>query len=191
MTYAGRLDPAAEGLLIVLVGEKCKEKNLFLKLDKKYEFEIVFGISTDTADLLGLPNSKLEVRSQIEDKKLEIICDKLKGYHEWPYPAYSSKTVDGRPLWLLSREKKSDFKWPIIHFEIYDLEFSHTSYLSGVDLLAQVMKLTSVVNGDFRQENIRKNWQELLAKPVAFQTAKFNITCSSGTYVRSVVEKIG
>ena len=27
MTYAGRLDPAAEGELLILVGESCKRKN--------------------------------------------------------------------------------------------------------------------------------------------------------------------
>ena len=29
MTYAGRLDPAAEGLLIILTGEECKNKDAY------------------------------------------------------------------------------------------------------------------------------------------------------------------
>ena len=30
MTYAGRLDPMAEGLMVVLVGEECKNKEKYL-----------------------------------------------------------------------------------------------------------------------------------------------------------------
>ena len=36
MTYAGRLDPMAEGLLIILTGEECKNKEKYLVLDKEY-----------------------------------------------------------------------------------------------------------------------------------------------------------
>ena len=48
MTYAGRLDPMAEGVLIVLVGEECLNKEKYLGLDKEYEFEVLFGFRTDT-----------------------------------------------------------------------------------------------------------------------------------------------
>jgi tRNA pseudouridine55 synthase len=54
MTYAGRLDPMAEGALIILVGEECKNKEKYLDLDKEYEVEVVFGVGTDTYDALGL-----------------------------------------------------------------------------------------------------------------------------------------
>ncbi|KKR79021.1 MAG: tRNA pseudouridine synthase B [Candidatus Nomurabacteria bacterium GW2011_GWA2_40_9] len=53
MTYAGRLDPMASGLLIILAGEECKNKEKYLNLDKEYEFEILFGFQTDTYDILG------------------------------------------------------------------------------------------------------------------------------------------
>ncbi|MEY2671815.1 MAG: tRNA pseudouridine synthase tRNA pseudouridine55 synthase, partial [Candidatus Parcubacteria bacterium] len=43
MTYAGRLDPVAEGLLLVLVGDDCKEKDKYLDLNKEYELSILFG----------------------------------------------------------------------------------------------------------------------------------------------------
>ncbi len=34
LSYAGRLDPMAEGLLIILVGEECKQKGRCLGLGK-------------------------------------------------------------------------------------------------------------------------------------------------------------
>jgi tRNA pseudouridine55 synthase len=54
MTYAGRLDPLAEGLLLVLVGDECKNKEKYLKFDRKYEVEGTFWFCTDIYDLLGV-----------------------------------------------------------------------------------------------------------------------------------------
>ena len=48
MTYAGRLDPMASGVLLVLAGDETKNKEKYLNLDKEYEFEILFGFATDT-----------------------------------------------------------------------------------------------------------------------------------------------
>ncbi|MCX6720304.1 MAG: hypothetical protein NTW11_00645 [Candidatus Staskawiczbacteria bacterium] len=53
MTYAGRLDPMASGVLVVLAGPEIKNKEKYLALDKEYEFSILFGFSTDTYDILG------------------------------------------------------------------------------------------------------------------------------------------
>lgn len=52
-TYAGRLDPMAEGLLIVLTGDAVHKKEEYIKLPKEYVVEVLFGVSTDTGDVLG------------------------------------------------------------------------------------------------------------------------------------------
>ncbi|MCE9548798.1 tRNA pseudouridine(55) synthase TruB, partial [Candidatus Nomurabacteria bacterium] len=51
MTYAGRLDPMASGLLLALAGEETKNKEKYLKLKKEYDFEVLFGFATDTYDI--------------------------------------------------------------------------------------------------------------------------------------------
>ncbi|MEK7120642.1 MAG: hypothetical protein AAB840_00955, partial [Patescibacteria group bacterium] len=53
MTYAGRLDPMAEGVLIILTDEDVHIKDNFLRLDKEYEFEVLWAVSSDTHDILG------------------------------------------------------------------------------------------------------------------------------------------
>ena len=53
LAYAGRLDPMASGKLLVLVGEECKRQTEYHNLDKEYEFSVLFGISSDTQDVLG------------------------------------------------------------------------------------------------------------------------------------------
>lgn len=55
MTYAGRLDPIASGLLIVLTGDKVHEKESYLGLPKTYECVALLGVATDTYDVLGIP----------------------------------------------------------------------------------------------------------------------------------------
>ena len=52
-TYAGRLDPMAEGLLLILVDDECKRARSAHRLNKMYEFEFIVGLSTDTYDCLG------------------------------------------------------------------------------------------------------------------------------------------
>ncbi|MDO8575301.1 MAG: hypothetical protein Q7R78_01200 [bacterium] len=54
LTYAGRLDPLAEGVLVILAGEKRLEKEKYNYCDKEYTADILFGINTDTHDYLGL-----------------------------------------------------------------------------------------------------------------------------------------
>ncbi len=52
-TYAGRLDPLADGVLLLLNKEDTKRKEDFIGLDKEYDFTVVFGFATDTYDVLG------------------------------------------------------------------------------------------------------------------------------------------
>lgn len=91
MTYAGRLDPMASGKLLILVGEECKDKEKYLGLDKEYEIEVLFGVTTDTGDMLGLIN---EVRPSLNTRS--DLVDKFIGKFTQVYPAYSSKTALSR-----------------------------------------------------------------------------------------------
>ena len=54
LTYAGRLDPLALGVMIILSAGDIKDKEQFLVLPKTYEVEILLGAATDSGDVLGL-----------------------------------------------------------------------------------------------------------------------------------------
>ena len=73
MTYAGRLDPMAEGDLLILIGEECKKKDAYLGLDKEYEVEVLFGIETDTHDVLGIPKVCRQISNIQYPKKRQKI----------------------------------------------------------------------------------------------------------------------
>jgi len=106
-TYAGRLDPMASGKLLVLIGDACKEKDTYMKLDKEYEIEVLIDISTDTGDVLGMPvysgNQTILTRPTLASALKSVL-----GTHSVPYPAYSSKTVAGKPLFLYALDGTLD-----------------------------------------------------------------------------------
>src|SRR5690242_7060202 len=69
ITYAGRLDPLAHGVLLLLIGKESKKKSEYLSLPKSYKFEVVFGITTDTYDLLGY----IEEGESVKTKNVNLI----------------------------------------------------------------------------------------------------------------------
>jgi len=105
MTYAGRLDPMAYGLLLVLAGEETKNKEKYLSLDKEYEFSILFGFSTDTYDILGkvIDNKNFNISEIGLRKNIIQVLPKFLGNRIQKYPIYSSKTVKGKPLFFYAR----------------------------------------------------------------------------------------
>lgn len=193
MTYAGRLDPLAEGVLVLLAGDAVYEKEKYLKLDKEYEAEILFGFETDTYDILGLP----EKNRKIENLKKEKLAESLKifiGAIKMPFPPYSSYKIKGKALFEWARAGRiKEIKIPEKEREIYEIKILRLQKIDGKTLLAQINKKIKKVKGDFRQEKILKQWEKIIGKnaEAELQTAKVKIKCSSGTYVRSIVHKLG
>ncbi len=108
LSYAGRLDPMAEGVLLVVAGEENKNKDEYLKYSKEYTFDAVFGVRTDTYDLLGKVISDKEEEyewKEVEEKLAHYILE-FKGKIQQQYPPYSSKPVAGKPLFQWAREDK-------------------------------------------------------------------------------------
>ena len=177
MTYAGRLDPMAEGLLIVLVGEECKKKDEYLGLDKEYIFEVLFGIQSDTYDILGIPKV-------IEKKDFDI--KSFVGKRTQEYPAYSSRTFQ------MARDGV-DFEPPTKEVEIYSLEILEEREIEKEILQKEILERIDLVKGNFRQEETKSAWKNILQNSTEdkFQIIKMKVVCSSGTYVRSICNELG
>lgn len=193
MTYAGRLDPMAEGVLLVLVGEECKNKDKYLGLDKEYEVEVLFGFATDTYDVLGKVlrrETSEEVKIQTSDVWEQL--QKFKGKFVQEYPAYSSKTVDGVQLHTLANKGELPDEMPTKEVEIYDIEMLEEREIDSKTLLEEIKNRISKVKGDFRQNEILCLWQESLKYSSGkYQVIKIKVKCSSGTYMRSLAHNLG
>lgn len=187
MTYAGRLDPIAEGVLILLAGRTVYKKDDYLKLDKKYEADILLGVKTDTFDILG--------RASFFEKNLEITqesINKFKGDLTLSLPPYSSFKVKGKALFWWEREGRiNEIEIPQRKSKIYDINLLDSYKIKSGELLNIIVDKINMVKGDFRQEEIKKKWRELLVSEKIFSVAKIKISCSSGTYIRSIADKLG
>jgi len=206
MSYAGRLDPLASGKLLVLVGEECKKQKNYMGLDKEYVFEALLGMQTDTGDVLGMATLGEERPAAAPTaEKISSALKKLSGKRTIPYPPFSSKTVNGKPLFKYALEGAIDtITLPTKDVEIFSIEHIGTQALSTEDLFFQmsqkiesikpVTEHTKALGNDFRRPEIRvryKELQEVAAREnKEFYVLKFRCICSSGTYMRTLAQDI-
>ncbi|MFZ3011455.1 MAG: hypothetical protein WA060_00415 [Minisyncoccia bacterium] len=196
MTYAGRLDPMASGLLLILAGEETKNKEKYLTLEKEYEFQVLFGFSTDTFDILGKVVSRelVELNKRDLKKKIKENLKNFLGEIIQKYPIYSSKTVKGRPLFVYAR-RGEEVEIPERKIFIKKLKLDKIIEINNKKLFKNIEKRIKKVKGDFRQKEILEIWRETLRVSnkgqKVFPIAKFDIKCSSGTYVRGIANALG
>ncbi len=194
MTYAGRLDPIASGLLLVLAGEETKNKEKYLVLDKEYEFKILFGFATDSFDILGkiVKTTKPNFTARELEKSIKNNLKFFTGKFKQKYPIYSSKTVKGKQLFQYARCNE-DVEIPEKEVFVKKLKFIKLRKISNKELLLNIGKRIKKIEGDFRQKEILKIWRKKLSlkNTSDFFIASFEIKCSSGTYVRGISNSLG
>lgn len=193
MTYAGRLDPMAEGVLVVLAGEKNKERDAYTGLDKDYSFEFMLGVETDTYDVLGKITAH-KPSPDISLKEVQKAAKKYVGTFKQAYPAYSSKVIDGTPLFDLARQGKIEgVVLPTHDVTVSKLEITGTRTVSREDVKKEIIKSIGFVKGDFRQEETIALWEKYFesSAPETIVIYTGELSCGSGFYVRQLVSDIG
>ncbi|MEN9408009.1 MAG: tRNA pseudouridine synthase tRNA pseudouridine55 synthase [Candidatus Parcubacteria bacterium] len=195
MSPAGRLDPMAEGLLLVLLGDENKKRNSYENLKKTYEFSVLFGIATDSYDLLGIPklthNSPL---TDIQDTKLKKYLKSLVGTHAQKYPPFSSKPVNGKPLYYWAqRNKLGNIIFPTKEISITAIRTITKRQVHLKNVVSRLKSTLPSLLGSFRQKEILTAWDTLLEKnpDVILSLYDFEMSCSSGTYVRRIADNMG
>jgi tRNA pseudouridine55 synthase len=91
--HGGTLDPLAEGVLPIAIGEATKLAGRMLDSDKIYDFTIRFGAQTDTLDLEGAVIASSDVRPTLA--AVEDVLSRFTGPIEQAPPAYSAILIDG------------------------------------------------------------------------------------------------
>jgi tRNA pseudouridine55 synthase len=211
LTYAGRLDPMAEGLLLILDSSVVKNKEGYLGLNKTYRANILLGVKTDSFDLLGLPVLHSEPNMP-EDKKSnseilhpqmhlgfgvtqEEINDAAKlfvGEVTLPLPPYSSPPLNGKPLFMHAQDGKiNESNSPQRTSIIHSIQLDNIGKLSADELKEYIGQTIPNVTGDFRIQEIVSAWDSVLKNNQTFQIISLVITCASGTYIRSLAYELG
>ena len=188
-SYAGRLDPMAEGLLLILADATQAERENMLQVRKVYEAEILFGLKTDTADLLGMPEQRKP--APFTKMRVQDAVKKLVPSVNLPIPVFSSVQVSGKSGFVHARAGRS-VVMPYRNMEVFRVEnISHTQVYQR-SVLKRIIGRVSKVQGDFRQEMILRAWSKMLIQPnTKYTVVRFRIHCGSGTYIRSIAEYLG
>src|SRR5437867_3727843 len=100
--HAGTLDPAATGVLVVLVGVATRLAEYLTELPKRYEAVIRFGLRTDTQDTTGTVLSEADA-SALTEADVEAALAPFRGEILQTPPMVSAVKVEGKRLYELAR----------------------------------------------------------------------------------------
>lgn len=121
--HGGTLDPAATGLLIILLGHGTRLSERFMSSDKTYEGAMRLGISTDSQDADGKIVREADP-SSVTREQLEAAMATFKGDMYQTPPMVSAVKIEGVPLYKLARRGQEVERKPrfihIYEFRLFD-----------------------------------------------------------------------
>jgi len=185
VTYAGRLDPLAYGLVIILTDEDVHKRDEYTGKNKIYQFMMIHGIQTDTYDIMGMICS--DVQSQFDINKINV------GKQIMEYPPYSSvpiKEHKNKPYWYCSLNHLEVINKPTKEIEIYDIKILDKITITKDEIIELVNdKINKVTSNTFRQKDILDKWNSIEDR--IYEIYKMEIKISSGGYVRNIADRLG
>lgn len=101
--HTGTLDPLAEGVLIVTVGQATKIAELITAEDKEYKAGVLLGVETDTLDITGKVTKSKPVDLS---KDIEKVINSYQKTYMQEVPIYSAIKVNGKKLYEYARSGK-------------------------------------------------------------------------------------
>ena len=146
--HGGTLDPMAEGVLPIFIGNATKAVDFCPDNTKQYLAGFKFGITTDTQDITG--NVLSQTNTYVSRNKMMMIERMFTGELLQVPPMYSAVKVNGQKLYELARQGK-------------------------------------VVDRKARPVTI----YELKIKEYEDNEGQMLVTCSKGTYIRTLIHDIG
>jgi len=148
--HCGTLDPLADGVLPIAIGEATKLSDYAMGAIKSYVFTIQFGVKTSTADAEGEVVERCEfVPASKED--LIAVEQKFVGKMMQRAPKYSALKIGGTPSYKLAR--------------------------AGIEVPDKIREIEIFT-------------LKLLDCDIPEGKATYQVSCSKGTYVRSLAEDI-
>jgi tRNA pseudouridine55 synthase len=115
--HAGTLDPAATGVLPVLIGQGTRIAEYLIEWDKEYRAVLRLGESTDTQDATGTVLAH-HTTDSVTSQSIHEVVGRFHGPIEQVPPMYSAVKVGGVPLYKSARAGKTiarDARTIVIH----------------------------------------------------------------------------
>lgn len=123
--HTGTLDPFATGLMILVIGNECKNAGSYNKLDKIYEAIIRLGQISTTGDPEGVINTVSNIvpsRAEVERTILKFV-----GEISQVPPIYSAIKISGQRAYKIARSGKK-VEMPVRQVKVYDLQILGYKY---------------------------------------------------------------
>ena len=159
--HGGTLDPLAEGVLVLGIGEGTKLMGDFLAGQKRYQAVAILGSETDTLDNTGTITETVD-SSSITCNILDNALEPFRGDIMQVPPMYSALKRDGKKLYELARE--------------------------GITVEREARAVT-VFNLQMLSE-YKENPREDALRKIELPSFGLDISSSGGFYVRSIISDL-
>ena len=99
--HGGTLDPIAEGLMLILLGQGTKLSQYLLMNNKRYDYILKLGVTTDTLDKTG----KVLIEKPVHHSagQIRTVIEACQGCLSLPVPLFSAVKIKGRKLYEYGR----------------------------------------------------------------------------------------
>lgn len=215
--HAGTLDPLATGVLLVCIGNACKNAEKLQASDKEYVAGVCFGATTPSYDLEKEVDRMFPLEG-VNEQSLRELLPSFIGEQEQVAPLFSAKMVDGVRAYELARKMFAQGKTlddaaadllRVGHIRIDEMEL--LEYCPGVlsagcstgtspfglnpshkwaPPTASVRGWTDPNEAPSRQESASDRIN--VAKvPEGLPIASIRVACTKGTYIRALARDLG
>ena len=151
--HCGTLDPAATGLLVLVLGKFTLLSQKFSGEDKVYEATMRLGLETDSEDMDGQIVAEHDW-SQVTEEMLRETLTSFIGVQQQTPPMVSAVKKGGKKLYELARQgveiERESREITIFSLDISRVELPRCDFLSEADLRGGVLeKLRRLRSGSF------------------------------------------
>ena len=203
--YAGRLDPLAQGIMLILTDEDVKLMATNLKHNKTYKFELILGLGTSSSDIAGNIINDENMSNDYDEVFLKNkLIEFIKIYNNQDYPNVSSFVIKheifGRkPLWWFAKNNIT-VNIPNKNIVILDYKISNITKITAHDLYNSALnRLKTITNNRTIDElyindyiNIYENKLKISNSNETYKVkVSMELTVCSGFYIRQFCNDFG
>lgn len=182
--HAGTLDPLASGLLLVCVGSATKQIEQLQSGIKEYSGTMVLGATTPCFDLEQAIDHFFPY-SHITTDAIETTRRQFVGQLEQIPPLYSAVKVDGQRAYVSARDGAVVDIQPK-PVTVYN--FDVTAFRPGSEA-PKGLDMSDATSQPLTKRELYRDPQGSI--PDFLPQMDFRITCSKGTYIRSIARDFG
>lgn len=201
--HAGTLDPLATGVLLVCIGNACKNAEKLQATAKEYVAGVCFGATTPSYDLEKEVDRTFPLDGVCERSVRDILPSFI-GEQEQVAPLFSAKSVDGVRAYELARRLYRE--GGSIDAAAAELLRVGRIRIDEMELLDYTPQQHDFARPDFKRPDSARHDSERQANvqehgcsdrihvagiPHGLPIATIRIACSKGTYIRALARDLG